>query len=406
MRVWVTGRVAAGGTEFTRSADIHRTMSEHDDVCVLLPAFEEAETVGDVVSLFRDAGFDNLLVIDGGSGDDTREIARDAGARVVEQTGKGKGQAVREAVRDHVEAPYVLMADADATYDPSDAEAMLEPLFSGEADHVIGNRFAEMRPGAMTRLNRIGNRIINRAFRAIHGESYADILSGYRAFTRESFRRLNLTADGFGIETQMAVECAKHRVRVAVVPVTYRPRPGGSATNLHPIRDGGVIFMELYRKAKTNNPLFYFGSVGAVSTAAGAAMAAFVLYRWIVFQVGHEIIAVAATGAMILGIQLLVFGVLADMILSLHRERMAKDLAAGTRAPPQRDETIRRDRGREQSTGDRSAVPQRRRDDRSGGRAAVDSSRSAGDSGRSAGDSSRSTSGDGASGDPGAEAEN
>ena len=399
MRVWVTGRVAAGGTEFTRSADIHRTMSEYDDVCVLLPAFEEAETVGDVVSSFRDAGFDNLLVIDGGSGDDTRAIAREAGARVVEQAGEGKGQAVREAVRDHVEAPYVLMADADATYDPSDAEAMLEPLFSGEADHVIGNRFAGMRSGAMTRLNRIGNRLINRAFRAIHGESYADILSGYRAFTRESFRRLNLTADGFGIETQMAVECAKHRVRVAVVPVTYRPRPGGSATNLHPIRDGGVIFMELYRKAKTNNPLFYFGSVGAVSTTAGAAMAAFVLYRWIVFEVGHEIIAVAATGAIILGIQLLVFGVLADMILSLHRERMAKDVAVGTRAPPQRDETTRQDRGHEQSTGDRPATRERGRDGRSEGRAAANSGRSAGDSGRSAG-------GDGASGDPGAEAEN
>lgn len=392
MRVWVTGRVAAGGTEFTRSADIHRTMSEYDDVCVLLPAFEEAETVGDVVSSFRDAGFGNLLVIDGGSRDDTREIAREAGARVVEQAGQGKGQAVREAVRDHVDAPYVLMADADATYDASDADAMLEPLFSGEADHVIGNRFARMRPEAMTRLNRIGNRLINSAFRAIHGESYADILSGYRAFTRESFRRLNLTADGFGIETQMAVECAKHQVRVAVVPVTYRPRPGGSATNLHPIRDGGVIFMELYRKAKTNNPLFYFGSVGAVSTAAGAAMAAFVLYRWVVFEVGHEIIAVAATGAMILGIQLLVFGVLADMILSLHRERMARDRAVGTRTPPQRDETRQRDHGPDRPPDDRSAVRERGRDGRSRTRAAAESGRPA--------------DGDAESRDPGAGAEN
>ncbi|WP_080505264.1 S-layer glycoprotein N-glycosyltransferase AglJ [Halorubrum aethiopicum] len=297
-------------------------MSDFDDVCVLLPTFEEAETVEAVVSSFREAGLREVLVIDGGSTDGTRELAREAGARVVVQSGEGKGQAIREAVRDHVDSPYVLMADADDTYDAADAEAMLTPLFEGEADHVIGNRFADMRPGAMTRLNRIGNRIINGAFRAIHGEDYEDILSGYRAFTRESFRRLNLTADGFGVETEMAVECVKQRVAVAVVPVTYRPRPDGSSTNLHPVRDGGVIFLELYRKAKTNNPLFYFGSVGTVSTAAGILMAAFVLYRWIVFEVGHEIVAVAATGAIILGMQLLVFGVLADMILSLHREQL------------------------------------------------------------------------------------
>ena len=297
-------------------------MSDFDDVCVLLPTFEEAETVGTVVSSFREAGLREVLVIDGGSTDGTRDLAREAGARVVVQSGEGKGQAIREAVRDHVESPYVLMADADDTYDAADAEAMLTPLFEGEADHVIGNRFADMRPGAMTRLNRIGNRIINGAFRAIHGEDYGDILSGYRAFTRESFRRLNLTADGFGVETEMAVECVKQRVIVTVVPVTYRPRPDGSSTNLHPVRDGGVIFLELYRKAKTNNPLFYFGSVGTVSTAAGVLMAAFVLYRWIVFEVGHEIVAVAATGAIILGMQLLVFGVLADMILSLHREQL------------------------------------------------------------------------------------
>ena len=298
-------------------------MSEYDDVCVLLPTLDEAATVSEVVAAFREAGFANVLVIDGGSSDDTRELAREAGARVVRQSGQGKGQAVREAVRDHIDDPYVLMADADATYDASDAEAMLEPLRAGEAEHVIGNRFADMRPGAMTRLNRVGNRLINLTFRAIHGEQYRDILSGYRAFTRESFLRSNLTADGFGIETELAVECVKNRVSVRVVPITYRPRPDGSATNLHPVRDGGVIFLELYRKAKTNNPLFYFGSVGALSTSAGVVMAMYVLYRWIVHNVGHEIIAVGAVGATILGIQLLIFGFLADMILTLHREQLS-----------------------------------------------------------------------------------
>ncbi len=312
-------------------------MADPDDVCVLLPTLDEAATVREVVDDFRDAGLGNVLVVDGGSTDKTRKIAREAGARVIRQSGQGKGQAVREAVRDHIDAPYVLMADADLTYDADDADAMLEPLRSGAAEHVIGDRFADIRPGAMTRFNQFGNRLINLTFRLVHGRGYGDILSGYRAFTRESFLRMNLTADGFGIETEMAVECVKNRTSVEVVPITYRPRPDGSATNLHPIRDGGVIFLEIYRKAKTNNPLFYFGSIGAASTAAGLVMTVYVLYRWVVMGVGHEIIAVGAAGATILGIQLLIFGVLADMILTLHREGLAhRERVSGEGTPHRR----------------------------------------------------------------------
>ena len=297
-------------------------MADPDGVCVLVPTLDEAETVGDVVSDFRDEGYENVLVIDGGSTDGTREAAREAGARVVTQSGAGKGQAVREAVAEHVDSEYVLMLDGDGTYRADDVEAMLEPLRSGEADHVIGNRFADMRPGAMTALNRIGNRLINGSFRLIHGESFGDILSGYRAFTRESFGEMHLTSDGFGVETEMAVECAKRGIPTAVVPITYYPRPAGSNTNLHPIRDGGIIFLELYRRAKTNNPLFYFGSLGTVSTATGILVAIYVGVEWVTQRVSHEVLAVVAAFAVLVGVQLLMFGMLADLILSLHREQL------------------------------------------------------------------------------------
>jgi dolichol-phosphate mannosyltransferase len=297
-------------------------MPDSDAVTVLIPTLDEAETIGDVVTDFHSAGFSDVLVVDGGSTDDTREAARDAGARVVTQTGSGKGQAVREAVREHVDSEYVLMVDGDGTYRAADAEAMLDPLRTGDAEHVIGDRFADMRPGAMTALNRVGNRIINAAFGFIHGESFGDILSGYRAFTRESFERMHLTADGFGIETEMAVECAKRGIRTTVVQITYLPRPSGSNTNLHPIRDGGIIVLELYRRAKTNNPLFYFGSIGTVSTAAGVLIAAYVGIEWVTRQISHEVLAVVAAFAILVGVQLLMFGVLADLILSLHRERL------------------------------------------------------------------------------------
>jgi glycosyltransferase (TIGR04182 family) len=293
---------------------------DEDAVCVLLPAYNESETVGEVVAGFREEGFHDILVIDGGSEDDTREIARREGARVEIQSGRGKGQAIREGVRKYIDAPYVLLADADCTYQPEDARAMLQPLFDGEAEHVIGDRYGDIHDDAMTRFNDVGNTIFNWLFRTIHGEDFEDILSGYRAFTRASFDRLQLRADGFGIETEMCVEVARHNIPVAVVPITYLPRPDGSSTNLHPVKDGWIILVALYRRAKTSNPLFYFGSVGLTSGVLGVLVELYVAYDWFVNRISHEVLAFAGGTLIILGIQFVIFGMLSDLVVTLHNE--------------------------------------------------------------------------------------
>ncbi|PSQ46482.1 TIGR04182 family glycosyltransferase [Halobacteriales archaeon SW_7_65_23] len=295
-------------------------MGEYDVVCVLIPTYNEAATISEVVERFRAEGFERILVIDGGSTDGTQELAREAGADVVQQSGDGKGQAVREGVG-LIEEPYVLLVDGDSTYRPEEAGRLLEPLLSGEVEHVIGDRFADMQPGAMTRLNKVGNRVINRAFAFIHGRDLQDILSGYRAFTRRSFERLTLSADGFGIETEMSVECVKHDVETAVVPITYEPRPEESETNLRPFRDGGNIIVRLYQMARTNNPIFYFGSVGVVSAITGVFLAGFVAYRYFVRGISHEVIALASGVALLFGLQLVMFGVLSDLIVTANRRQ-------------------------------------------------------------------------------------
>jgi dolichol-phosphate mannosyltransferase len=295
-------------------------MPDYADVCVLLPTLNEAETIGEVVDGFREQGFDRILVVDGDSTDGTREIARERGADVLVQSGSGKGQAVREGVA-AIDRSYVLMADGDGTYRPADADRMLEPLLAGRAEHVMGNRFADMGEDAMTRLNRFGNRIINRTFAVVHGRELEDILSGYRAFTRQSFERSNLGADGFGIETELAVECVRMGIPTEVVPITYRRRPGGSQTNLHPLKDGGRIFLTLYTLTKTNNPIYYFGGVALVGTLVGTLLGAYVGYDYFVHGVSHEVLAVLASFFILLSVQLLMFGVLSDVIVSVNREQ-------------------------------------------------------------------------------------
>ncbi|WP_049927621.1 S-layer glycoprotein N-glycosyltransferase AglJ [Halopiger goleimassiliensis] len=311
-------RLRGDGGEVVAMTDERREISS-DEVCILIPTLDEAATIGDVIDGFYEEGYTNVVVVDGGSEDETRDIAGERGAEVIVQSGEGKGQAVREAV-EYIQVPYVLMVDGDGTYDPADAERMLEPLSRGY-EHVIGNRFADMDDDAMKALNGFGNRLINRAFRTIHGADFEDILSGYRAFTVDSFERLSLDSDGFTIETELAVECVKHGIDTTVVPISYSARPEESETNLHPVRDGGTIIVALYSLAKTNNPLFYFGSLGVLGIASGGAIACYVLWRWLQYGVGHEILALVSAAAILLGFQLVMFGVLSDMLVSLHREQ-------------------------------------------------------------------------------------
>ncbi len=302
-------------------------MVDREAVCVLIPTYNEAATIGDIVRSFREQGYDHVLVVDGHSEDGTRELAREAGARVVKQSGRGegsgKGEAVREGLR-LVERPYVLMLDGDGTYDPAAADRVLEPLFEDGADHVIGNRRADLQPGAMPKLNQFGNRVINRAFEFIHGEYLTDILSGYRAFSLASIRELTLTEDGFGIETEMSAECVKRGLEVQVVPITYHARPDDSQTSLNPFRDGAVIWLTLYRMAKTTNPLFYFGSVGTAGFIGGTLVAVYVALEWVLYGISHEVLALVSAFLLLLGVQLLIFGFLSDMIVTLHREQLQR----------------------------------------------------------------------------------
>lgn len=293
-------------------------MADPEDVCVLIPTLNEAATIGDVIDGFADEGFENVLVVDGQSSDETVAIARERGAEVMIQSGLGKGLAVRQGL-DAIDARYVLLVDGDGTYRATDAGRMIAPLDEDKAEHVIGNRFADLRSGSMTRLNRLGNRFINWVFSKIHGANLKDILSGYRAISMDSVEKMRLTAEGFGIETEMAVECVRNGIPTEVVDITYRPRPDQSSTNLRPVRDGGVILSTLYRLARTTNPFFYFGSLGALSSLVAISVGGFVIYDWIFRGIPHLVLAMLAAFGLLFGVQLFTFGLLSDMILRLRR---------------------------------------------------------------------------------------
>jgi len=287
-----------------------------DEVCILIPTLNEAPTIGQVIREFKALGYNHILVIDGKSADNTVKIAREAGATVRTQSGKGKGNAIIEAF-EVIEQPYILMLDGDGTESAKDAEKMLSPLFLG-FDQVIGNRLIDAEEGSFSRLNLFGNHMLNMLFKIAHSRDLHDILSGYRAFSRIAIQQMHLKETGFEIETEISVEAVRNGQRIMVVPIRYSRRPG-TATKLSPFHDGIKIVSTIYRLARVNNPMFYFGMMGLFTSLLGLLTGIYVVLEWM-RNIDHIPLTILTVLLIVVGIEIFMFGMISDMLLVFHRE--------------------------------------------------------------------------------------
>ncbi len=292
----------------------------NENVCILLPALNEEATIAQVIRDFRSEGFTNIFVIDGNSKDRTREIAESEGARVVVQTGKGKGQAIKQAF-DLIDEDFVVMADADGTNVASEVHKVLNPVIEGRADHVMGNRLVDFEKGAFTRLNLFGNKVINKLFGFAYGIWLEDILTGYRAFNRKAINTLELRKMGFEVESEMTIDSVKKDLRIIEVPTRYLARHSEGATKLNPLKDGFRIGSTIYKMAKMHNPMFYFGIIGGTLIAAGLFTGTFVVIQWMQ-GITRIPMTILTTLLIIAGFQMFIFGIMSDLMVSLHRENM------------------------------------------------------------------------------------
>lgn len=187
-----------------------------------------------------------VVVCDNGSTDNSKKIAAENGARVVDEPKKGYGNAYLGGIRAS-RGKYIVMADGDDTYDLSQIAAFIDPLAEGY-DFVIGSRFkGKMLPGAMSWSHRyIGNPILSSLLRFFFKTSLSDSHCGYRSFTREAFDRMQLKTPGMEFASEMIVNAIKEKLRIKEIPIDYHPRIGES--KLEGFRDAWrhMRFMLLY----------------------------------------------------------------------------------------------------------------------------------------------------------------
>ena len=218
-------------------------MNQTIELSIIMPCLNEAETlavcIGKALGFLERTGIDGeVLIADNGSTDGSPQIAREAGARVVAVAEKGYGSALRGGIESAM-GRYVIMGDADDSYDFVHLLPFVERLRAGD-DLVMGNRFrGGIEPGAMPPLHRyLGNPVLTQIGRLFFGSPSGDFHCGLRGFNRESILKLNLRTTGMEFASEMIVRASLEQLRISEVPTTLSKDGRSRPPHLRSWRDG------------------------------------------------------------------------------------------------------------------------------------------------------------------------
>ena len=226
------------------------------NVGVVIPALDEEKNIEEVLCRLNDFGFDNVLVIDGRSKDNTVKVAAKYGAKVILQAGHGKGDAIRQVLSNgYFDVDAMVLMDADGSMDPAEIHAFIEALDSG-ADVVKGSRFLKGgRTYDMSATRRFGNSMLMFFVNFLWSAKYTDLCYGYAVFSKHAVEKLApvLESDGFEIETEIFLKALDLGLVVKEVPSVEYERKYG-ASKLHAFKDGcrilKTIIQEFIRNSK------------------------------------------------------------------------------------------------------------------------------------------------------------
>lgn len=301
-----------------------RGLSGDESVAVVIPCLNEAATIQKVVGDFkRMLPFARIVVIDNRSTDDTADLAREAGARVLRESRKGKGYALIQGFRDTMDADMVVMVDGDDTY-PADAVLELLGAVRDGADMAVGTRLRQPEKGAFSTSHSIGNRLFVAAVRLLFGVRTQDLLSGYRVLSRRFLDLSALVAQGFEVESELSVQAVVHGFQVTEVPIRYRARPNSKGSKLSTVRDGYRILIALISYFRDYRPLAFFGALGTILISLSLLAGVPVVLEYLSTGLVQRLpLAVLAVGLWLLGAMALIAG----LVLSSVNHRAA-ELAA------------------------------------------------------------------------------
>jgi glycosyltransferase involved in cell wall biosynthesis len=298
-----------------QATEIPRPRVRQPLVSVVIPCLNEAPSIGRCVAearrvLAEQEVAGEVIVVDNGSTDGSAELAAEAGATVVHEPRRGYGSAYLAGLA-RARGEYIVMADADLTYDFDDIPRFLAELDAG-AELVMGNRMDNIHPGAMPWLHRyVGNPVLTGILNLFFRTGVKDAHCGMRALRREVLPRLDLRTTGMEFASEMVIRAAKQKLEIHQIPIEYHPRAGES--KLARFRDG----WRHLRFLLVHSPTHLFFVPGAVLAALGILIMATVLAHVSVLgrswqlhtMIGGSLLTIVGTQILALGLCARAYGV-------------------------------------------------------------------------------------------------
>ncbi|HEX7628674.1 MAG TPA: glycosyltransferase family 2 protein [Candidatus Methanoperedens sp.] len=281
----------------------------------IIPAYNEESTLGDVIK--GTFGFvDEILIVNDGSTDRTADIAKNAGAIVIDNiVNRGLGKTIKRGYAEAIKrgADIVVQIDADGQYDPKEIPKLIQPILDNKADLVLGTRLENLKY-EMPWLKKQGNKAFTWLLRRLTGADIKDGQTGFRATRKEVFETVEIQGD-FTYTQEMIVKTAKEGWRIANVPVNFYQRSAGESRLMSgPLSYAWRAWIIIIRTIRDYDPLKFFGLPGIILTIAGIFLGAAILYKFAVIGIiGHTPAVILTTLLIMSGIQLLFLALMADM---------------------------------------------------------------------------------------------
>lgn len=293
----------------------------HPRIAILIPCYNEELTIGQVVRDFRaEVPEAEIYVFDNNSTDRTVELAREAGARVAYERRQGKGFVVQSMFY-QVEADVYVMVDGDGTYPPGEVHKLIQPILLGEAEMVVGSRLMEASDSEFRLLNKLGNGFFLKVINLIFKVKLSDVLSGYRAFSREFVKSIPVFGGGFETEVELTIKALARGYRITELPVRLTPRPQGSFSKIRIVQDGFVILNTVLTLFRDYKPLTFFGGMGLFLITLGFVPGIIVIVEFIKTGLVPRLpSAVLAVGLVLSGMLLFVVGLVLHTITRRFQE--------------------------------------------------------------------------------------
>lgn len=244
-----------------------------DKIAVLIPCYNEAQTIRKVITDFKNALPEAVIyVYDNNSNDDTAAIALEEGATVRHEYKQGKGNVVRRMFRE-IDAECYVMVDGDDTYPAECVSEMTKKVLKHQADMVVGDRLSSTYKVENKRLfHNIGNTMVRKSINVLFHNDIKDIMTGFRAFSYEFVKTFPVLSEGFEIETEMSIHAVDKNLSIENVIIDYRDRPTGSQSKLNTYSDGFKVLRTILRLYRTYKPLSFFSIIALLLLIVAAIL--------------------------------------------------------------------------------------------------------------------------------------